>query len=150
MSDAPLAAERLYSFHRRQFWIYLIGCSLMAVGTVVAVLTPGENPGIAVGPTLGVFTLMVVLGLVERVKHRAVFEREGRRIATDEWTQRGMSRARSVAMFTMVFAQPPLSLFMAYVPEAPSVVGMSMMTIALGCGTWAAAYLYYTRATPDE
>jgi hypothetical protein len=150
MSEVHQAAEHHLKFHRRQFFIYLLGCSAMAIGTIVAVLTPGENPGIAVGPTMGFFALMVVLWVAERVRHRAEFKREFKRIVTDEWTQRGMHRSTRIAMMTMVFAQPPLSVFMAYVPEEPSVVGMSMMTIALGCGTWAATYLYYTRPITDE
>ena len=44
----------------------------------------------------------------------------------------------------------PLAFFMAYVPAEPSVVGRSMMTVALGWGTSAASYLYHTRANPDE
>lgn len=79
---------------------------------------------------------MIVLSLVERERCRTEFDREKKRIWSDEWT--------------MVFPQPPLAFFMAYVPAEPSVVGMSMMTVALGWGTSAASYLYHTRATPDE
>jgi hypothetical protein len=98
----------------------------------------------------GFFGLLFLVTLVERLRHRAEFDREAKRIWTDEWTLRGMNRSQGIAMLTMIFAQPPLSAFMAYVPQEPSVVGMSMMTIALGCGTWAGSYLYFTRANVDE
>jgi hypothetical protein len=40
--------------------------------------------------------------------------------------------------------------FMAYVPPEPSVVGMGMMTTALGCGVMAAGYLFHSRESADE
>ena len=150
MPTVELPAERYLRFHRRQWMIYLLGCTAMALGTIVAVLTPGENPEIVLVPTLGFFALMIALGLIERARRRLEFERETQRILKDEWTRQGMHRSLSIAMRTMVFAQPALGAFMTYVPPEPSVVGMGMMTIALGCGTWAASYLYYTRATPNE
>jgi MFS family permease len=154
MNGFQLPSERHLRFHRRQWIIYLMGCTAMAVGTIVAVLTPGENPKVVLVPTVAFFALMIVLSLVERVRCRAEYEREQKRILTDEWTLRGMNRAKGTGMLTMVFVQPPLALLMAYVPPEPSVessvIGMSMMTIALGCGTWAASYLYHTGANPDE
>lgn len=150
MPNVQLPAERQLRFHRRQLIIYLMGCTAMAVGTIVAVLTPGDNPKIVLIPTCVFFGLMIALAVVERVRRREEYEREGKRIWSDEWTRRGMSRASKIAMLTMIFAQPPLAFFMALVPPKPSVAGMSMMTVALGCGTWAASYLYHTRANPDE
>jgi hypothetical protein len=122
----------------------------MAVGTIIAVLTPGENPEVVLVPTFAFFGLMIVLSVVERVLRRAEYEREKKRIWSDEWTLRGMNRSKGIAMLTIVFAQVPLGMFMSYIPPEPSVIGMGMMTTALGCGTWAASYLYHTRATPDE
>ena len=150
MPNLQLPSERHLRFHRRQWIIYLMGCTAMAVGTIVAVLTPGDNPRFVTIPTAAFFGLMIVLGLVERVRRRAEYEREGKRIWSDEWTLRGMNRAKGIALLTTIFAQAPLMFFMAYVPPKPSVVGMGVMTVALGCGTWAATYLYHTRANPDE
>jgi hypothetical protein len=120
----------------------------MAVGTVIAVFT--ENSQIVLIPTGGFFSLMFVIGFVERVRRRAEFEREMKRIQSDEWMLRGMNRAKGIGMMTMIFAQLPLMFFMALVPPEPSIVGMGVMTVALGCGSWAASYLYHTRATLDE
>ncbi len=150
MPTVKLPSERHLRFHRRQWIIYLLGCTAMAVGTIIAVLTPGENPEIVLIPTGGFFALMIVLGLVTRVRWRSDFAREQKRIWSDEWTLRGMQRSSRNAVLTMICAQPALAFFMALVPPEPSVVGMSMMTVALGCGTWAASYLYHTRANPDE
>jgi hypothetical protein len=52
----PTAPERHLKFHQRQWIIYLMGCAAMAVGTIIAVLTPGENPEVVLVPT-GVFFL---------------------------------------------------------------------------------------------
>ena len=145
MPTVKLPFERHLRFHRRQCIIYLLGCTAMAVGTIIAVLTPGENPEIVLIPTGGFFALMIVLGLVARVRWRSDFAREQKRIWSDEWTLRGMQRSSRNAVLTMICAQPALGFFMELVPPEPSVAGMSMMTIALGCGTWAASYLYHTR-----
>lgn len=145
MSNVQLPSDRFLRFHRRQWLLYLLGCSAMAIGTIVAVLLPGKNPGVVLVPTLVFFIPMIVLLLVERVRHRTEFEREGKRIYSDEWMLRGMNRARGIAMLVTIFAQAPLVFFMSYVPPEPSVPGVSGMTVALGCGTLAASYLYLTR-----
>lgn len=149
MTNLELPSEHHLRFHRRQWVIYLLACIAMAAGTVVRVLIPEETTRplfpLHSLPTFGLFALMILLSLVERVRHRAEFEREKKRIWTDEWTLRGLNRAQGIAMLTMIFAQVPLAFFMAYVPREPSVVGMCMMTGALGAGTWAATYLYFTR-----
>jgi hypothetical protein len=149
MSDVQVPAERALRFHRRQWIIYLMGCTAMAIGIVVAVLMPGDDPGVVIWPTVGLFGLMIVLAFVERVRHREEHRKEYARIMKDEWTLRGMNRALSVAFRTVIFGQVPLMFFMAYVPEEPSVAGMGVGTVAFGCATWAASFLYHTRENPD-
>jgi hypothetical protein len=73
MPNAESPSEHHLRFHRRQWIIYLLGCTTMAAGTIVMVLAPGMNSA-----------------------------------------------------------------------------AMSSTTVALGCGVWAAAYLYHTRPSPDE
>ncbi len=150
MTEIQLPSERHFRLHRRQWFLYLLGCTAMGVGTIVAVLTPGENPEYILVPTVTLFALMFALGLVERVRRRTEFEREMKRIQQDEWTQRGLTRSVSMALRSVIFGQVPLIFFMAYVPPEPSIVGMGCMTVALGCGVMAANYLYHTRATSDE
>jgi hypothetical protein len=150
MTEIQLPSERHFRLHRRQWLLYLLGCTAMGVGTIVAVLTPGENPEYILVPTVTLFALMFALGLVERVRRRTEFEREMKRIQQDEWTQRGLTRSVSMALRSVIFGQVPLIFFMAYVPPEPSIVGMGCMTVALGCGVMAASYLYHTRATSDE
>jgi uncharacterized membrane protein YfcA len=144
MNDIQQPFERFLKFHRRQWTLYLLGCTGMAIGTIVGVLTPGDNPRFVLFPTGAFFGLMIVLALVARVRHRAEFARESKRIWNDEWTLRGMNRAKGIALLAVIFAQAPLMFFMADV-SPPSVAGMGGMTIAIGCGTMAAAFLYFTR-----
>jgi hypothetical protein len=122
----------------------------MGVGNIVAVLTPGENPEYVLVPSVTLFSLMFALGFLEQARRRTEFKREMKRIQQDEWTQRGLRRSVSLALRTVIFGQVPLVFFMAYVPPEPSVIGMGLMTVALGCGVMAASYLYYTRASSDE
>jgi hypothetical protein len=150
MPNAESPSEHHLRFHRRQWIIYLLGCTTMAVGTIVMVLAPGMNSAVVRVPILALFGLLILLSVVERVMRRAEYVRERQRILADEWTRQGMNRSLSIAMRTMIFAQPFLAFFMAYVPPKPSIAGMSSMTVALGCGIWAAAYLYHTRPSPDE
>jgi hypothetical protein len=150
MSLDQLPAERALKFHRRQWFIYLMSCTAMAVGTVVAVVGPAVKPGWVILPTGLFFGVMILLAVVERLRHREEFAREGKRIPSDEWTIQGMNRAKGRALLTVILAQGPLMFFMAYVPEEPSVASMGAMTVALGCATMAASYLYQTRASRDE
>jgi hypothetical protein len=147
-TEAP--AERHLKFHRRQWLIYLMGCTAMAVGTIVSVLDPADKPGWVILPTGLFFGLMIVLGVVERIRHREEFARERKRIQSDEWTIQGMRRATGLALLTVILAQGPLMFFMAYAPEERSVGGMGGLTIALGCAVMAASYLYHTRVGRDE
>ena len=144
MDDIQQPFERFLKFHRRQWTLYLLGCTAMAIGTIVSVLTPGDNPWFVLLPTGAFFGLMVLLAVVARVRHRAEFARESKRIWHDEWTLRGMNRAKGIALLAVIFAQAPLMFFMADLPK-PSVAGMGGMTIAIGCGAMAAAFLYFTR-----
>jgi hypothetical protein len=149
--STELPADRHLKFHRRQWFIYLMGCTAMAVGIMISALDPAEKPTAwAIRPTLVLFGLMIVLAVVERLRHREEFARERKRILNDEWMARGMSRAAGRALLVAMFAQAPLMFFMAYVPKKPSVAGMGGMTIALGCATLAASYLYYTRAGRED
>ena len=154
MTDVHLPSERHFRLHRRQWFLYLLGCTAMGVGTIVAVLTPGDNSGYVIIPTFALFALMVAIGLFERVRRRTEFKREMRRIQQDEWTLRCHSRAVGQALLTVIFGQVPLMFFMAYAPPEPSIegaaMGMGLLTIALGCGAMAASYLYYIRASSDE
>ena len=150
MTEVQLPSERHLKLHRRQWLLYLLGCTAMGVGTIVAVLTPGENPEYVIVPSVTLFALMFALGFFERVRHKTEFRREMRRIQQDEWTQQGQRRSVSLALRTVIFLQVPMVFFMAYIPPEPSVVGMGLMTTALGCGVMAASYLYHTRATSDE
>jgi len=145
MSTDQIPAERQLRFHRRQWFIYLMGCTAMAVGTIVGVIDPADMPGWVILPTGLFFGLMIVLAVVERLRHREEFAREGKRIQSDEWTIQGMNRAKGQALLMVIFAQVPLMFFMADVPAKPSVAGMGGMTIALGCATMAASFLYHTR-----
>jgi hypothetical protein len=133
--------------------IYLLGCTAMAVGTIVAVLTPGDDPGIVIYPTFGLFGLMILLGLVERLRRREEYAREKERIGTDEWMVRGMHRARGFAFQATMFLQVPFMFGVAYLPPEPtvssSVAGMGGLTIAIGCALWAGSYLYFTREPVD-
>ncbi|MGB2718031.1 MAG: hypothetical protein WBC51_27840 [Vicinamibacterales bacterium] len=104
MPTIQLPPNRHLKFHRRQWIIYLMGCAAMAVGTIIAVLTPGENPEVVLVPTGVFFSLMIVLSLVERVRCRTGYDREKKRIWSDEWTLRGMNRSKGIAKLTMVFA----------------------------------------------
>jgi MFS family permease len=153
MLNAELPSDHHLRFHRRQSVIYLLGCTAMAIGTIVAVLTPGQQPNFVLVPTGAFFALMILLSLVERVRHREDFEREKQRIGRDEWMLQGMNRSRGFAFVVIIFAQVPLMFLMAYFPSEPSVeasvLGMGCMTVALGCGVWAASYLYYTHENPD-
>lgn len=150
MTDVHLPSERHFRLHRRQWLIYLLGCTAMAIGTIVAVIIPGENPEYVLVPTGTLFVLMFALGFVERARRKTEFEREMKRIQQDEWTQRSLDRSVGKGLLTVILAQPPMIFFMAYVPPKPSVVGMGCLTTALGCGAVAASYLYYTRASSDE
>jgi hypothetical protein len=150
MTEIQLPSERHFRLHRRQWLLYLLGCTAMGVGTIVAVLTPGENPEYVLVPSVTLFSLMFALGFLEQARRRTEFKREMKRIQQDEWTQRGLRRSVSLALRTVIFGQVPLVFFMAYVPPEPSVIGMGLMTVALGCGVMAASYLYYTRASSDE
>jgi hypothetical protein len=150
MIDINDSAERHLKFHRRQWIIYLMACTAIAVGTIIAVLMPGDNPRFVIAPAGALFGIMIVLALVERVRRRTEFQKERKRIWSDEWTVQGMRRAHGLAMMVVIFGQVPLMFFMAYVPLEPSVAGMGGMTVALGCGAMAAGFLYHTRAGRDE
>src|SRR5688572_3294558 len=112
MNDMHQPFERFLKFHRRQWTLYLLGCTAMALGTIVGVLTPGDNPWFVLLPTGAFFGLMVLLAVVARVRHRAEFARESKRIWNDEWTLRGMNRAKGIALLAVMFAQAPLMFFM--------------------------------------
>ena len=154
MTEIHLPSERHFRLHRRQWLLYLLGCTAMGVGTIVAVLTPGEQTGFILIPTVTLFALMFALGYFERFRRRAEFKREMKRIQQDEWIQRSLRRSVGIALRYVIFGQVPLMFFMAYVPPEPTAegvaLGMGMMTMALGCGVMAASYLYHTRAISDE
>ncbi len=150
MNNIQLPSERHLRFFRRQWLLYLLGCTAMAVGTIVAVLMPGVQPELIMIPMFSAFGLMVAIHLIERARHRAEYKQEMLRILQDEWTHYGLKRSQGIALLSVIFAQVPLACFMAYVPTEPSVVGMACMTVALGCGVLAAGILYYTRVTSDE
>jgi hypothetical protein len=126
----------------------------MALGTVVAVLLPGENSEVVLGPAAAaaaaVFALMLAFYLVVRGRDATRYTEELRRIQQDEWFAAIRNLSRRDALLTVVFAQVPLMFFMAYVPVEPSVAGMGTMTTALGGGAFAASYLFRTRAAADE
>ncbi len=150
MANIKLPSERHFRYHRHQWQLYLLYCTVIAIGTIVAVLTPGENPEFVIGPALVVFLLMFVLHLAVRGRNATEYYEELRRIAGDEWFASNQRSSGRVALLTVIFAQVPLMFFMAYVPPEPSVFGMGLMTAALACGTFAASYLFYSRASADE
>ena len=154
MADIKVPSERHYKYHRRQWQLYLLFCSLMAIGTIFAVLIPGEQPELVLAPTAVVFTLMFALHLVVRGRNATEYKEELTRILQDEWFATSANRSYRVALATVIFAQVPLMFFVAYVPREPtvegSVLGMGMMTTALGCGAFAAIYLFHSRAGVDE
>jgi hypothetical protein len=84
-----------------------------------------------------------------RARGGKAYDAESKRIRQDEWITSSMRISSRDALLAVIFAQGPLMFFMAYVPPEPSVVGMGMMTTALGCGAFAWSYLYRTRASAD-
>lgn len=72
----------------------------------------------------------------------------------DECFALNANRARRVALPTVIFSQVPLMFFMAYMPPEASVegaaFGMGLMTRALGCGAFAASFLFHSRVDADE
>ena len=150
MTNGKLPSERLFKHHRRQWQLYLLFCSLMAIGTVVAVIIPGENPEFVLWPTSIVFALMFAIHLIVRSRNAQEFREESRRIRQDEWIVASLQRSQRQAFGAVIFGQAPLMFFMALVPPEPSVVGMGMMTTALGCGVMAAGYLFHSRERGDE
>lgn len=122
----------------------------MAIGSVIAVLLPGENPEVVLGPAGLVLALMAALHLIVRGRNAEEFKGEFRRINEDEWIVATRDRSQRLAFLAVIFAQVPLMFFMAYVPPEPSVLGMGLMTTALGCGVFAAGYLFYSRENADE
>jgi uncharacterized membrane protein YfcA len=149
MADIRLPSERHYRHHRRQWQIHLLFCAVMAIGTVAAVLVPGDNPGFVLWPAGVVLILMVGAGVMMRARGGKAYDAESKRIRHDEWITSSMRISSRDALLAVIFAQGPLMFFMAYVPPEPSVVGMGMMTTALGCGAFAWSYLYRTRASAD-
>ncbi len=150
MTNVQLPSERHFRYHRHHMLLYLLLCTVMAVGTVVAVLTPGENSEFALVPEVIVLVFMTALTLVVRGRRGKDHKREMRRIMQDEWIIRCQARARHTALLTVILVQVPLMPFMAYVPPEPSVFGMGSMTVAVGCGVFAAGYLYHSRANANE
>jgi uncharacterized membrane protein len=146
-----LPEDRYLKFHRRQWTIYLMGCTAMAIGTMASVLDPADEPPSWVLLPIGLFFgLMILLAVVARLRYREEFARERKRILSDEWMAQGLRRATGRAFLIVMLAQAPLMFFMADVPQNPSVAGMGGMTVALGCAAMAALYLYYTRAGRDN
>ena len=154
MATVKIPSERLFKYHRRQWQLYLLFCVVMAIGTVVAVLMPGDNPSVVLVPTFGILTLMFVLHVVVRGRNASEYAIELKRIGQDEWIASSMKRSSGIALRAVIFAQVPLMFFVAYVPPEAStessVVGMGMMTTALGCGVFAASFLFHSRAGGDE
>ncbi len=150
MTNVQMPSERHFRYHRHLMLLYLLLCTVMAVGTVVAVLTPGENSEFALVPEAIVLVFMTALTLVVRGRRGKDHKREMRRIWQDEWLIRCQDRSRRTALLTVILIQVPLMVFMDYVPPEPSVVGMGSMTIAVGCGAFAAGYLYHSRANANE
>jgi uncharacterized membrane protein YfcA len=152
MITARLPSERLYKHHRRQWQRYLLFCVVSAVGSVIAILIPGEseNPKVLLMPVLSVLALMVAAHLVARWRNAAEFREETRRIVSDEWIQGSLHRSQRQALMAVIFGQGPLMFFMAYVPPEPSVFGMGMVTVMLGCGVMAGGFLFHTREHAGE
>jgi hypothetical protein len=153
MPDIRVPSEDHFRFHRRFWQVYLLFCAAMAIGTVVAVLLPGDNPAIVLVPAGGVLitlNLMIAHRLVARRRDVKEYDAELRRIGQDEWLALSRRKALRDALLAVIFAQGPLMFFMAYVPPAPSVVGMGMLTTAIGCGVYAGSYLHRSRASVDE
>ena len=150
MSNVKVPSERHLAYHRRHWQLYLLFCAVMAIGTVVAVLLPGDNPEIVLAPTAAVFMVMLAYYFAVRGRDTTEYNHELRRIEQDEWFASGRNWARRDALLTVIFAQVPLMFFMALVPPKPSVAGMGMMTTAVGCGAYTASYLLRTRARADE
>jgi len=149
-------AERHLRIHRRQWLIYLTSCAAIAVGTYVALMIPVNRRLvflISIVAVLGLLALVGLLVLAERARHRAEYEREQERIRGDEWVQGAQNRAVRIAFGTMIMIQVPLASLFTYgppSPHGPSVLGMAMLTMALGCGAWAASFLFLTREDLDE
>lgn len=148
MTKVP--SERLFKHHRRQWQLYLLFCIVGAVGTVIAVLLPGDNPRVVQVPTLFVLAVMFVLHLIVRVRNAEEYQAERRRIYEDEWILGSLHRSQRQALMAVIFSQVPLMFFMAYVPPEPSVVGMGMMTVWVGCAVMAGGYLFHSRERADE
>ena len=150
MTNGKLPSERLFKHHRRQWQLYLLFCVVMAIGTIIAILLPREDPEIVLVPAVLVFALMFALHLIERARNAEEYQEELRRINYDEWMIASRNRSLRLALLTVIFGQVPLMFFMSLVPPEPSVAGMGMMTTALGCGVFAAGYLFHGRERADE
>ncbi len=150
MTNGKLPSERLFKHHRRQWQLYLLFCVVMAIGTIVAVILPGENSEFVMVPASLVLALMVATQLILRSRNAQEYREESRRIRQDEWIVASLQRSQRQAFGAVIFGQAPLMFFMALVPPEPSVVGMGMMTTALGCGVMAAGYLFLSRERADD
>lgn len=150
MTNGKLPSERLFKHHRRQWQLYFLFCVVMAIGSMIAVLLPGENTAVVLVPSGLVWALMFALHLIVRARNAEEYKEELRRIHQDEWMAASRNRSLRLALCTVIFGQAPLMFLMAFVPTEPSVVGMGMMTTALGCGVFAAAYLFHSRESADE
>jgi uncharacterized membrane protein YfcA len=66
MTNGKVPSERLFKHHQRQWQLYLLFCVVMAIGSVIAVLLPGENPEVVLVPTVLVLAVMLALHLIVR------------------------------------------------------------------------------------
>lgn len=148
-------SERYYVVYQRSMAAGLLFVVCMSVYSVLKLLRPASGRpelGDLVGPIIAVayFVLLLAIQVVTlRGRLWRAREVEAQTILRDEWILANRSRAYRTAFWVMLCAQVPMMFFMAYVPPAPSVLGMGEMTGMLGLGAFFAAYLYYSRRPSD-
>jgi hypothetical protein len=150
MSDLRVPSEQYFRYHRRYWQLYLVYCVALGGGTLVAVLIPGEQPEIVTVPALVVAGLLVIYRFVVRRRDAKTHDEQWKRIERDEWVVQSRSKARRDALLTVILVQIPLVFFMSWVPDKPSVIGMGMMTTAIGAGVYTASLLRRIKPRDDE
>ena len=148
-------SERYYRAYQRWMGVALVYVLSLIVYNAFKIFTPVTD-GIPLAPlviTAGAFALLLVVQLATLRGHFWNLRDPGARsVAADEWLRTNRARATLAASWVMFGVQVPMTFVMAYLPPRAEqgVVGMGVMTMLLGLGSFLAAYLYYSRQRRDE
>jgi hypothetical protein len=120
----------------------------VGVGIVLALIRPGEHASYMVVPAL------VFLGATLALRFLlggGWSDLEYRRIVRDEWVRSNMDRARKTALLAIYIAQVPLVFLVPYLDPTRdnAVVGMALLTMAVGGAAFFGSYLIYVRQNAD-